>query len=316
VQLVCTTCHTPLTARHDSFECPACGSVFAVAEGVPVFYPQATLYRNYDDIWELDKEFCAPTLFHRFLGSALKYWTYRERVYAQRHLVRGGDSLDLGCWTGSYTYARLSRTVTGIDLTLSAAQVASHHYNFAVQGSVACLPFAAGSFDCVVSAHLIGHVPAANKDAVVAEIHRVLKPGGKSVHFIETDSENIFVRRAKRDPDLYQKYFVERVGHNGLELPSVILKRFQRQGFVVEDVTKMDSGILPPWYYLWYLDNEYTQRQRALAGKVRLARVLCRTRVGNLTLGVLYGIYHRSWEQWFTRLDDSMHISLTVKKPS
>ena len=62
----------------------------------------------------------------------------------------------------------------------------------AAVASLGALPFRDASFDCVVSSHVMGHVPVDAKDAVVAEAARVLRPGGLSLHVIETDGRHPF----------------------------------------------------------------------------------------------------------------------------
>lgn len=75
-------------------------------------------------------------------------------------------------------------SVTGIDMTpemlakarAGAAELGLEHVTF-VAGEAEALPFADGSFDVVISNGVIDLIP--DKDAVFAEIHRVLVPGGR-----------------------------------------------------------------------------------------------------------------------------------------
>jgi ubiquinone/menaquinone biosynthesis C-methylase UbiE len=74
--------------------------------------------------------------------------------------------------------------VTGIDMTVEmlakaragAAEMGAANVEF-VEGEAESLPFADGSFDVVVSNGVIDLIP--DKDAVFAEIFRVLSPGGR-----------------------------------------------------------------------------------------------------------------------------------------
>ena len=66
------------------------------------------------------------------------------------------------------------------------------------------LPFADESFDYVVSADVIGHIRHEDKDRLFAEMHRVLKKGGKAIHVIETDATSRWFKFAHRYPDLFQ----------------------------------------------------------------------------------------------------------------
>lgn len=99
--------------------------------------------------------------------------------------IRAGDRvLDVGCGTGvaAITAARLGATVTGSDLTpqlLEQARESAHIAGVEVEWREAdaeSLPFAAGQFDVVMSQ--FGHMFAPRPEVAVAEMLRVLKPGG------------------------------------------------------------------------------------------------------------------------------------------
>ena len=91
--------------------------------------------------------------------------------------------LDAGCGCGAPVGKRLrdaGNDVIGLDL--SAAQLRlSQHLQVGlqpVQGDLAELPFADGSFDAIVSFYSVIHVPREEHRAVLEEFHRVLVVGG------------------------------------------------------------------------------------------------------------------------------------------
>jgi SAM-dependent methyltransferase len=99
--------------------------------------------------------------------------------------VRAGQRvLDVGCGTGvvALTAARTGATVIGADLTpalLESARRNAELANLAVtfeEADVEALPFAAASFDVVVSQ--FGHMFGPRPEVTIAEMLRVLKPGG------------------------------------------------------------------------------------------------------------------------------------------
>jgi SAM-dependent methyltransferase len=103
----------------------------------------------------------------------------------KRSGVRAGQRvLDVACGTGvvSVTAARLGARVTGLDLTpelLERARVNAQIAGVAIdwhEGDVEKLPFDDGSFDVVLSE--FGHIFAPRPDVALAEMLRVLKPGG------------------------------------------------------------------------------------------------------------------------------------------
>lgn len=103
-----------------------------------------------------------------------------------RHaVVRSGQRvLDVACGTGpvAITAARLGARVTGLDLTPELLEHARENARIAEvdvewhEGDAEALPFADATFDVVVSQ--FGHMFAPRPEVAVAEMLRVLKPGG------------------------------------------------------------------------------------------------------------------------------------------
>ncbi len=98
-------------------------------------------------------------------------------------ISEGDRVLDLGCGNGKTSAALMERgaSVTGIDFSPSA--VVSCRKLFGEKGTfleadVRALPFADGSFDRVVSVHVIEHVPESDISKASEEIRRVLRSGG------------------------------------------------------------------------------------------------------------------------------------------
>jgi SAM-dependent methyltransferase len=99
--------------------------------------------------------------------------------------VRGGNAvLDAGCGTGvvAVTAARGGAKVRGLDLSPVLLERAKVNASIAAveidfkEGDVEALPYPDASFDVVLSQ--FGHMFAPRPDVAVAEMLRVLKPGG------------------------------------------------------------------------------------------------------------------------------------------
>jgi SAM-dependent methyltransferase len=118
-------------------------------------------------------------------------------------------------------------TLTGVDLSPECAQAARRNgYDTTLSAELSHLPFPDASFDYVVSLDVIGHVGFEEKDAVLTEIRRVLRPGGVTMHGIECTD-----RRAQKSYDEMNaeelRRFVEVDGHVGLEEEQEHTARFQ-----------------------------------------------------------------------------------------
>ncbi|HNX36009.1 MAG TPA: methyltransferase domain-containing protein [Kiritimatiellia bacterium] len=108
--------------------------------------------------------------------------------------LRGDERvLDVGCGTGILTrqLAQALKTGTdacavGLDAAPKMIQVATRHaarisnVRFDV-GAAEALPYADQNFDCAVSTFFFHHIDAELKRRALAEIRRVLKPGGRLI---------------------------------------------------------------------------------------------------------------------------------------
>jgi ubiquinone/menaquinone biosynthesis C-methylase UbiE len=119
----------------------------------------------------------------------------RKRAVSLARLQPGEQVLDVGCGTGTLALEaarRLGGTgrVVGIDpsteqIARARAKAARRHLtnvlvDFQV-GVIEQLPFANQTFDVVYSTLMMHHLPAPLRRQGVAEIARVLKPGGRLV---------------------------------------------------------------------------------------------------------------------------------------
>ena len=96
--------------------------------------------------------------------------------------LENGRVLDVGCGVGMYmrAFGQSTSFVFGVEIEATRARQASA-FGPVVQSPGESLPFASNKFDLVLSHEVIEHV--ANDRASVAEMVRVLKPGGRLVLF-------------------------------------------------------------------------------------------------------------------------------------
>jgi len=126
--------------------------------------------------------------------------------------------LDLGCGAGMLALLkRKGVTLTGIDLSSECALAARRNgYDTTVTTELSHLPFPDDSFDYVVSLDVFGHIGFEEKDAVISEISRVLRPDGVTMHGIECTDRNVQKDYDEMTPDELRR-FIEVDGHVGLE---------------------------------------------------------------------------------------------------
>jgi SAM-dependent methyltransferase len=148
----------------------------------------------------------------------------------------GERILDLGCGDGQLTQ-RIAATgpiVAGVDLSREMVAAARGRGVAAEVGSAEALPFAEGSFDAVFSNATLHWVRG--QDAMMAEVRRVLRPGGRFVAEMGGHGNIAAIR-------VGLVAVLERLGHGSLEdavnyyaTPAGYTRRLQRHGLRVERI--------------------------------------------------------------------------------
>ncbi|MBL7807096.1 MAG: methyltransferase domain-containing protein [Saprospiraceae bacterium] len=110
--------------------------------------------------------------------------TYGRFLHAQERAlltcwlasVKAGSVLDLGCGTGRF----LDLATHGLDASTGMLEVARQKFpeKTLQNGLALAMPLAEESFDAIFSMHMVMHLSADELQPLLAEAHRVLKPGG------------------------------------------------------------------------------------------------------------------------------------------
>ena len=138
--------------------------------------------------WALDLGY-PPELLARVPDGSAESFAGVANPFSLGPLQPGEDVLDLGSGAGTDSLVAAQMvgaegSVTGIDMTpemiakarASAEELATGNVEF-VESEAERLSFADASFDVVISNGVIDLIP--DKDAVFAELFRVLRPGGR-----------------------------------------------------------------------------------------------------------------------------------------
>jgi len=130
--------------------------------------------------------------FHGAFTFGSQMRKLRQRTVALADLQPGEQALDVGCGTGTLALLASKRVgragrVVGIDpatdqIARARQKAARRHAPVEFQlGVIERLPFPDQTFDVVFSTLMMHHLPAPLKRQGLAEIVRVLKPGGRLV---------------------------------------------------------------------------------------------------------------------------------------
>lgn len=107
----------------------------------------------------------------------------RPRLARLLSLIPGGAVLNIGLGDGAFEAMALGRglEVHSLDPSQAAVEQARQRLGLgerAVCGRAEALPFPDGRFDAVVASEVLEHLDDATLDLALAEISRVLRPGG------------------------------------------------------------------------------------------------------------------------------------------
>lgn len=163
--------------------------------------------------------------------------------------VRAGERiLDLGCANGTFSWhtARLGARPVGLDLDMHAlstgrAAVAAlgGPATPRISGDARRLPFRDNMFDVVINADFIEHTRDEDKAPIFAEMHRVMKPGGRGLVYtpnlarVEWEIAGERLKRVlglRREPVPRWQDYVD-PDHFGLTYPRLTERRLEAAGF-------------------------------------------------------------------------------------
>jgi SAM-dependent methyltransferase len=297
----CPRCTGEVTPARDGYTCVE-GHSFPVRDGVPDFLGQDDAF--YEGRFVGVRDYGAPDEVARLPGGRLLWEVYRRISVSERRQRRfrrwldgfRGEVLDLGCGSGTRFFASLGPTV-GVDVSQASLREARGLYAATARADALSLPFADESFDAVVSADLVGHIPVVDKPRLIAEIRRVLRPGGRTFHVVECDSNNWIFQHGKRRPELFHRYFVEEIGgHFGLEPGPVAASRFRQADFsplVEEGLYDLLWNVKD---YVRVFDNDYRLEDGVVSLVAAVARRLAQRPATLFLANTLLGVASRAAE--------------------
>jgi SAM-dependent methyltransferase len=161
--------------------------------------------------WALDLGY-PPDLLARVPDAAAESFAGVANPFALGPLAPGERVLDLGCGAGTDSLVAAQMIgpqgrLSGLDMTpemlakarSAAAETGATNVEF-LEGEAESLPFADEAFDVVISNGVIDLIP--DKDAVFAEIHRVLAGGGR-IQVADVTIQTPVSEEGRRNIDLW-----------------------------------------------------------------------------------------------------------------
>lgn len=167
---------------------------------------------------------------------------YSERLFNELMPVDNDLILDLGCGRGQISEYFKMRGFKVLSVDIVKENLAEVENNNKILASIDDLPLADNSFECIVCTDVFEHIYPDMQNNVIAEIFRVLKPGGKllisypgnnlpnltGVHLMNL---GIFILRIF-DKRLSYMSWREPPAHINMSYPWLIKREFRKNGFI------------------------------------------------------------------------------------
>lgn len=174
---VCPTHRLRLYEENSRLSCPE-GHSFPVVAGIPRFILEDTYAAAFGAQWNHYRQ----TQLDSYTGRPITR-DRAKRCFGEAWDVLAGKSvLECGCGAGRFTEVLLNQgaKVTSVDLS-SAVDANAENFPLSdrheiAQADIMALPYAEGSFDFVLCVGVVQHTP--NTEKAIAELYRVVKPGG------------------------------------------------------------------------------------------------------------------------------------------
>ncbi len=205
--------------------------------------------------------------------------------------------LDCGCGTGA-NLALLDRfgRAFGFDLSEVGLRIArANGRPRTVRASVTAVPFPSGAFDIVTSFDVLYSLEAADERAALAEIYRLLKPGGVAI-------VNVAAMEALRGDHSVLSHEVRRYSRRELR------DRLREAGFVVDRVTYTNFTLFLPM-----LAARTLQRRRGLRAEAEAVHEISVPAAPLNTALTLLLRAEALWLRWFDAPAGSSLLAAATK---
>lgn len=259
-------------------------------------------------IYHSEKDCVHMALNEDNIFSPEGYYTQPKTVETHLHSLNAKNVLELGCGKGFNSVFLATRnpeiSFTGIDLTPKHIKIAKKkaanltNLSF-VRGDFNNLPFADCQFDIIFAVECLCH--SNDLSRTLAEIHRVLRPGGRLVVFDGyrcTDFEN---REAlqKTAQQLTEVAMAVQDGMNNINDWFAISREV---GFTLLEGTDLSDSIKPTLYRLQKLSERFFMMKPLKRRLIwRFRTYLVRNAIAGLLL--LYTLENDTWKYYLTVME-------------
>ncbi len=211
--LCCPDDGAALQRTGTALHCPVCARDYAIRDGVADFMGRDDPF--YEGAFNNEVRYVPRS--KNFLHQLPLWLIGNGYLWAVRKALRpGARVVEMGC-AGGVSWLGAQYQVIGVDVSQQALALAAKKYSLCVR-SDSLKPIPDGSVDAVISSYFWEHMAAGDKEKILGEVARILKPGGQIVFIYDVATHNPLISWLRaRNPQLYQALFLDADGHVGYQ---------------------------------------------------------------------------------------------------
>jgi SAM-dependent methyltransferase len=242
IDILCPLDKSSLRRIDSVYHCDYCNKRYPVVEGV------VKLIQQDDNFYEGAYKNTIKYIPKKELGIfLLPLWVVSNGYvwFTRKYVPKGSKVLELGCASG-VRYFGTRYEMIGLDLSFSSLKNIEEVYSYKIQANASeIIPLPDSSVDAVISSYFWEHIEEKDKEKILKEIYRVLKPDGKIVFLFDVETKNPLINKIKKKyPEFYKKAFLEIDGHFGYQLPDKNIDLISRNAFKVLYIFGMEKTFL------------------------------------------------------------------------
>lgn len=182
--LACPKCFTKLDEHEDSLFCSSCSTSYPVFGDIPDLRPQVDNGNvgmdDWSEHWSDDNQSSLAQKFFSFYRKAV--FARTVQYFTDRYFGPTGVFVEAGSGTAE-TSARINkgggdRTLVALDIVRQVLESCDPIMDVRIAADIWHIPFVSGSVDGIWNVGVMEHLTHEQIDEVMAQFHRVLKPGG------------------------------------------------------------------------------------------------------------------------------------------
>jgi ubiquinone/menaquinone biosynthesis C-methylase UbiE len=228
LNFICPNDHNVLEFYENYYKCNICNNIYQSKNNI---FSTLEMENEFYEGAYVNKILYTPK--NNYFWNILPLWVINGGYLwaVKKYIKKKSTIVELGC-AGGVTYFGKNYNMIGCDLSHTSL-ILANEYNQLIQcDATQCIPLPDNTVDAVISSYFWEHVTKEQKNDILKEANRILKPNGHLIFLYDVETSNPFIKYFKKKSSyLYKKLFLDKDGHIGYHLPEDNINLFKDSGF-------------------------------------------------------------------------------------